>query len=127
MRLKLKRNYHFDSHADAVKENSMGDLDLQEEANQTQEETLRLFSGMKLAAVGFDPSLSEDSQTLVLPTEPENENLESIVPQEERLIYSSPCELITPLTVTPGILEITTYKIFFKESEKKEEKNSNSN
>ena len=148
MRLKLKRNYHFDSHADAVKDDHAlestlddDDVDQTKQQQQQQEETLKLFSGMKLIkSIGVGDDLDDEELQLLLSSDDQqqqqqlnvdssdtssstsNNNLPSFInnPQEERIIYTTKCDLITPLQVTSGILEISNYKILFREKIKED-------
>ena len=119
MRLKLKRNYKFDPHLDAIRDEATI-----ENEEEIEEEPFKLFSGMKLSAAIDDDENETDELIIVdLTSNNDDENLNNEISSnnnntillEEKSIYSTSCELITPLTVRPGIFEITNFKLYFKE------------
>lgn len=123
MRIKLKRNYDFDPHTGAAREHSQASEVDQSDAGKSEEENqLKLFSGMKLAAVGekeedlSELKLNDEDVAAILADESEEKKEVSTAGQkEEKLVTSVYCELVTPMKLTVGRCDLTTTHIYFFE------------
>jgi len=116
MRLKMKQNYKFDPHLNAAKDPPKGQTT--EDTPSSQEPTPsvspvvnplpRLASGMKLLSIGEQVDSGADD---LLPAE----DLSQPDIEQQKLVYSTTCELVTPLSSLNGKLEVTKTLISFKE------------
>ncbi|KAK2091048.1 Neurobeachin-like protein 2 [Saguinus oedipus] len=111
MRLKLVPNHHFDPHleASALRDN-LGEVPL----TPTEEASLPL-AVTKEAKVSTPPEdLQEDQlseeELAALETPMEAAELDE---QREKLVLSAECQLVTVVSVVPGLLEITTQNVYF--------------
>eukprot|EP00026_Physarum_polycephalum_P000200 Phypoly_transcript_00200.p1 GENE.Phypoly_transcript_00200~~Phypoly_transcript_00200.p1 ORF type:complete len:1988 (-),score=255.41 Phypoly_transcript_00200:62-5914(-) len=103
MRLKLKRNYKFNDHRDAVHNNIP--LPLDRERRKTEE----LLSGIKLTDIGVDGDATDDV------IDNEEDGKEELT--DAKAIFTASVELVTPMNVTKGTLQITqTHLIFTSET-----------
>ena len=117
-------------------ENSDGVRGNEENPQQDElEKQLKLFSGMKLAAIGeekeefdfegMDKELGGIDNELLLSSNIEFGMNNTGTAIQEKLIYKTNCELITPLNTTQGKLEITNYQLYFLEEQTTQSESSN--
>lgn len=122
MRMKLKRNYHGTHHKEAVhstfkpKEN-----DEKEEVNQVDnsEELLKALSSIHITVLpkkdedvleefDFEDNDLEEAWCIV-----DQSEVQDITRVSEKILFTSPCTLVDPLTVSEGTLVITASKLHF--------------
>ena len=120
-RFKLKRNRNYKDYSHCAKGNNVynfenynsnDNIDLTQVATLSKQLTNVIDNSSGIEEV--NESLNEES-----PVSPDD---------EEKLLYLIDCDLITPMTVTSGRLEITTQNIYFivsKENSEKEEVSNN--
>eukprot|EP01132_Coremiostelium_polycephalum_P009076 gene9076-11116_t len=135
MRHKLKRNYKFDEHlncaiSDETQQNNNNNNNntTSDSRDNSISDTDEIIKIPTIATAGDKKGHedAEDDWTMVF--ENLNEDLSSSMnlaqqqqqqqqqsQQKERLIYSSSCELITPLSSRKGKLDITSVKLMFTE------------
>ena len=123
MRLKLRRNWNFDSHAGAAHEIARGiQLDDSEPLPPPPPpppppvDPILQMKGLKLSDI-LDMTKPNGEEAK---TEEEvrmgRKSVNSDGPSEEKMVYSTGCHLITPMKATPGRLEISTTHIYFWET-----------
>uniref|UniRef100_A0A8B9KZS8 Neurobeachin-like protein 2 n=1 Tax=Astyanax mexicanus TaxID=7994 RepID=A0A8B9KZS8_ASTMX len=114
MRLKLVRNYNFDTHreASALRDN----LGVQQQQVNTESLLLEAVKQVKVSDLEEEIlELPEEEQTGNTQVDDEDAN------QKEKLVMSEDCELVTVVDVYPGRLDITTHHIYFYDSSTEKE------
>jgi hypothetical protein len=103
MTVKMKRNYNFDDHAGAAIDASAHD------GSKTvipPNPSIQKLSGIKVTDLG---EVEEDRAEMEPDEEPQDSSNDS------KRIYSTYCELVSPMSVMPGRIEISSTHIFFFE------------
>ncbi|KAM9488840.1 neurobeachin-like protein 2 isoform 2-T2 [Clarias gariepinus] len=114
MRLKLVPNYNFDSHceASALRDN-MG-----AESPRSSAETLPLAVAKEAKVSDMEDDQLEEEDLCFINSQAEEVEEES---QQEKLVLSEDCELITIVAVVTGRLEVTTHHIYFYDASSEKE------
>ena len=133
MRLKLRRNWNFDPHNGAAHELARGISSVSSgmlassESGEAPpldplEDAALDMQGVKLADI-LALAKSGKGENTTMEEEVRMERLQAAAAvagegggAEERKVYSTKCELITPMKATPGRLEVTTTHIYFWET-----------
>jgi hypothetical protein len=129
MRLKLRRNWNFDPHTGAAHELARGigssySVDSSDGAAVPLDpipDPILSIQGLKLSDIlSIAKSGQGESSTLEEDVRLERLQQTSLSGEgtgvEEKKVYSTKCDLITPMKATPGRLEITTTHIYFWET-----------
>ena len=118
-RRRLKRNYDFDEHKGSAM-HSLHQTAVPPTVDPVDEATRKL-AGIKLTSIGAlkateeDPVLplaSDEAEEPLSPTQQQSAPTSAV--EQEASEYITDCELVAPLLVTKGKLEVTTKALVFK-------------